>query len=112
MRLVTHRCLEAGQRLGGVLTVGGREVGELRDNIMELVPDGLVFLGDGCELLGHPTLLMGDSDEPFDELGEEGDGGGFGEDGVGHRFGAEVQKLSSVEAEGAPGLGQLFHHEG
>jgi len=45
---------------------------------MELLPDGLIFLGDGCELLGYPTQLMGNGDEPLDELGQEGDGGGFG----------------------------------
>ena len=27
---------------------------------MELLPDGFVFLGDGCERLGYPTQLMRD----------------------------------------------------
>jgi len=79
---------------------------------MELLPDALVFLGDGCKLLGHRTQLMGNSDESLDYLGQEGDGGGCGWVGVGHRFGTEVWKVSWIEAEGTPGLGQLFRHEG
>jgi len=79
---------------------------------VELLPDRLICLGDGCELLGYPTQLMGNGDEPSDKLGQEGDGGGFGRDGGGQRLGAEIRTLSGVEAKGTPGLGQLFRHEG
>jgi len=78
---------------------------------VELLPDGVVFLGDGCKLLGYTTQLMGNGDEPFDELGQEGDGGRFSRDGVSQRLGAEVREVSGVEAQGTPGLGQLFCHE-
>jgi len=45
-------CLEVSQRLGRVVVLGGGKVGKLRGDIMELLPDGLVFLGDGGESLG------------------------------------------------------------
>jgi len=64
---------------------------------VELLPDGVGFLGDGCELLGYPTQLMGNGDEPLDKLGQEGDGGRFSRDGVGLRLGAEVLGVSGVE---------------
>jgi len=79
---------------------------------MELLPDGLIFLGDGCELLGYPTRLMGNGDHPLHERGQEGDSGGFRGDSVGMHFGAEVGEVSAVEPQGTPGLGQLFRHEG
>jgi len=79
---------------------------------VELLPYGLIFLGDGCELLGYPTQLMGNGDEPLDELGEESDGGGFGWDGVGQHLSTEVGEVSGVQAKGTPGLGQFFHYEG
>jgi len=34
------------------------EVGELRGDVMELLPEVLVFLGDGCDGLGYPAQLM------------------------------------------------------
>ena len=49
---------EGQPTLGGFLIMGGGQVGQLRGDIMELLPDGLVFLGDGCERLGYPTQLM------------------------------------------------------
>jgi len=55
---------------------------------------------------------MGNADKPLDEQGQESDGGRFGRDGVGERFGAEIREVAGVEAEGTPGLGQLFRHEG
>ena len=79
---------------------------------MELLPNGLICLGDGCEPLGYPTQLMGNGDNPLDELGQESDGGRFGGDCVGQCFGADVREVSGVEAEGTPSLGQLFRHEG
>jgi len=79
---------------------------------MELLPHALVFLRDGCKLLGHSTQLMGNSDEPLDELGQADDGSGLGGDRVGQCFGAEVWNISSVEAVGTPGLGQVFRHQG
>jgi len=79
---------------------------------VELLPDCVAFLGDGCELLGYPTQLMGNGDELLDELRQEGDGGRFGGDGVGQYLGAEVGKVSGVKAKGAAGLGQLFCHKG
>ena len=36
----------------------GGEVGALRGQVMELLPEGFIFLGNGCELLGYPTQLM------------------------------------------------------
>jgi len=79
---------------------------------VELLPDGLIFLRDGCEVLGYPTQLMGNADEPLDVLGEESDGGGFGWDGVGQHLRAEVREVSGVQSKGTPGLGQFFHQEG
>ena len=79
---------------------------------MELLPNGLIFLGDGCELLGYPTQLMGNGDQPLNELGQESDGGGLGRDCVGKRFGAARGEVSGVEAGGTPALGQLFRHAG
>jgi len=79
---------------------------------VELLPNGLIFLGDGCELLGYPSQLMGDGDKPFDELGQESDRGRFGGNCVGQRRGPEIREVSGVETEGTPGLGQLFRHEG
>jgi len=79
---------------------------------VKLLPNGLIFLGDGYELLGHPTELMGDGDKPFDKLGQEGDGCRFGGDSGGQRFGAEVREISGVEAKGAPGLCQLIRYQG
>ena len=79
---------------------------------MELLPDSLIFLGDGCELLGYPAELMGDSDELLDELRQEGDGGGFGGNGDSHCFGVDIWEVLGVEAQGTPGLGQVFCHEG
>ena len=32
---------------------------------MELLPNGLIFLGDACELLGYPTQLMRNGDKPL-----------------------------------------------
>jgi len=55
---------------------------------------------------------MGNGDKSLDELGQEGDGGGFGGDGVCQRFSTEVWEVLGVEAKGTPGLGQLFRHEG
>jgi len=78
---------------------------------MEPLPHGVIFLGDGCKLWGYPTELTGDSDKPLDELGQEGDSGGFGADGVGQRFSAKVRKALWVAAEDSRGLGQLFRHE-
>jgi len=79
---------------------------------VELLPDGLIFLGDGCELLGYSAQLMGNCNEPLDELGQEGDGPGFGGDGVDQRLGAGVRQVSGVEVKGTPGLGPLFRHPG
>ena len=79
---------------------------------MELLPNGLIFLADGSELLGYPTQLMGNGDKPLNELGQESDGGRFGGDCVGQHLGSEIRDVSGVEADGTPGLGQLFRHEG
>ena len=45
---------------------GRGEVGELRGNIMEFLPDCFVFLGDGGQLLGYPVELGGDGDKSLD----------------------------------------------
>jgi len=112
MLRVTNRCLEISQGLGGALVLSGGEVGQQQGDVVELLPNGLIFLGDGCELLGYPSQLMGDGDKPFDELGQESDGGRFGGDCVGQSLGSEIREVSGVEVEGTPGLGQLFRHEG
>jgi len=97
---------------GGALVLSGGEVGQLSEDVLEVLPDGLICLEDGCEVLGPATQLMGNCDEPLDKLGEEVDGSGFCGDGVGQPFGAEVREVSGVEAKGTPGLGQLFCHKG
>jgi len=93
-----------------VLRVG--EVGQLRGDVKELLPHGLVLPRDRCELLGYPAQLMGNGNKHFDKLGQEGDSGGFSEDGLGQRCGTEVWEVSGVEAKGTPGLSQWFRHEG
>ena len=60
---------------------------------MELLPDCFVFLGDGWERLGYPTQLMRDGDQPPDELGQEGDHGGFRKEGAGQRFRVEIWEI-------------------
>ena len=46
--------LEVSQRVGGVLLLGGG-IGQLRGDIIELLPDGLIFLEEGVELPGYPA---------------------------------------------------------
>ena len=60
---------------------------------MELLRDSLVLLGDGCERLGYPTQIMRDDDQPPDQLGQEGDGDGFGKKGARQRFCIEVWEV-------------------
>jgi len=50
---------------------------------MELLPEVLVFLGDGCDRLGYPAQLMRDRHQALDKLGEEDDGYGFDGEGAG-----------------------------
>jgi len=78
---------------------------------MELLPEVLVFLGDGCDCLGYPAQLMRDGYEALDELGEENDHDGFDGEGAGLRVWAKVREVSVAESEGAPCLGELAHHE-
>ena len=72
---------------------GGGKIGQLRGDIMELLADGLVLLGNGCEHLGYPTQLMRDGDQPPNVLGKKGDGGGFREEGAPQRFRIEVREI-------------------
>jgi len=79
---------------------------------MELLADDVVLQGDGCEFLGYRAKLVGDGHQPFDELGEEGDGGEFGRDESFQGFPTEVQEILRIEAEGGSCLGQLVCHAG
>ena len=50
--------LEIGDPRGCLLFLGGGKVRELRGDVVELLPEVLVFLGDGCDRLGYPAQLM------------------------------------------------------
>ena len=78
---------------------------------MELLPEVLVFLGDGCDCLGYPAQFMRDGHQALDELGEENNRDGFNGEGAGLRIWAEVREVLHVEPEGAPRLSELPHHE-
>jgi len=78
---------------------------------MELLPEVLVFLGDGCDRLVYPAQLMRGRHQALDELGEENDRDGFDGEGAGLRVGAEVREVLGAESEGASRLGELPHHE-
>jgi len=78
---------------------------------MELFPEVLVFLGDGCDCLGYPAQLMRDGYQALEELGEENDGDGLDGEGAGLRVWAEVREVLIAEPEGPPRLGELPHHE-
>ena len=43
---------------GRFVLLGCGEVRELGGHVMELLPEVLVFLGDGCDRLGYPAQLM------------------------------------------------------
>ena len=78
---------------------------------MELLPQVLVFLGDGCDRLGYPAQLMRNGHQALYELGEENDRDGLDGEGVGLRVWRKVRKVLYAEPEGAPRLGELPHHE-
>jgi len=78
---------------------------------MELLPEVLAFLGDGCDGLGYPAQLVCDGHQALDELGEENDCDRFNEEGAGLRVWAEIREVLVAEPEGAPRLGELPHHE-
>jgi len=42
---------------------------------VELLPEVLIFLRDGCDRLGYPAQLMRYGHKALDELEEEDDGG-------------------------------------
>ena len=71
---------------------------------MELLPVVLVFLGDGCDGLGYPAQLVGDSHQALDELGEENDRDGFDGECAGLRMWAEVREALVAEPERGPRL--------
>jgi len=50
--------LEICDPRSGLLFLGGGKVHELRGDVMELLPELLVFLGDGCNRLGYPAEVM------------------------------------------------------
>ena len=78
---------------------------------MELLPEVLVFLGDGCNRLGYPAQLVRDCHQALDELGEENNRDGLNGEGAGLRVWAEIREVLVAEPEGAPRLGELPHHE-
>jgi len=78
---------------------------------MELLPEVLVFLGDGCDRLGYPAQLMQDGHQALDEMGEENDRDGLYGEGAGLGIWAEVGEVLVAEPEGAPCLCELPHHE-
>jgi len=53
-----YGCLEIGNPRSGLLFLGVGEVRELRGDVMELLPEVLVFLGDCCDSLGYPAQLV------------------------------------------------------
>jgi len=65
--------MEIGDPRCGWLFMGVGEVCELGGDVMELLPEVLVFLGDGCDRLGYPAQLVRDGRQALDELGEEDD---------------------------------------
>jgi len=87
------------------------EVRELRGDVIELLPEVLVFLGDGCERVGYPAQLMSDSHQALDELGKEDDCDGFDGEGAGLPVWAEVPEILVAEPEGTPRLSDLPHHQ-
>jgi len=93
------------------LFLSGGEVGELRGDVMELLPEVLVFLGDGCDRLVYPAQFMRDGHQALDKLGEEDDRDGFDGKGAGLRIGAKVREVLVAEPEGTPRLSELPHHE-
>jgi len=78
---------------------------------MELLPEVLVFLGDGCDHLGYPAQLRLYGHQALDELGEENNGDGFDGEGSPLRIWAEVLEILVAEPEGTPLLSELPHHE-
>jgi len=60
---------------------------------MELLPEVLVFLGDGCDCLGYPAQFMRDGHQALDELGEENNRDGFNGEGAGLRIWGEVREV-------------------
>ena len=61
--------MEIGDPRCGVLFSGVGEVCELGRDVMELLPEVFVFLGNGCDGLGYPAQLMRDCHQALDELG-------------------------------------------
>jgi len=53
-----YGCLEIGDPRSGLLFLGVGEVRELREDVMKLLPEVRVFLGDGCDRLGYPAQLV------------------------------------------------------
>ena len=78
---------------------------------MELLPEVLVCLGDGCECLGYPAQFMCDGHQALDELGEENDRDGFDGEGGGLRVCTPVREILVAELEGTPRLSELPHNE-
>jgi len=78
---------------------------------MELLPEVLVFLRDGCDRLGYPAQFMRDSHQALDELGEKDDGYGFDGEGAGLSVWAEVWEVLVAEPESTSRLSELPHHE-
>ena len=105
-------CRKVGQCWGRTFALSGGEIGHLQGDVVELLPDGLIFLADGCRLLRYLNQLRGNGVKPFDQRGQEGDSRGLRRDSGGQHLGAEVREISGVEAKGTPGLAQVFHHEG
>jgi len=103
--------LEIGDPRGGLLLLGVGEVCELGGNVVELLPEVLVFLGNGCDHLGYPAQLMRAGHQALDELGEENYRDRFHGEGAGLRIWAEVGEVLVAEPESASRLSELPHHE-
>jgi len=100
-----------GDPRGGLLCLGVGEVCEYGEDVVELLPEVLVFLGDGCDRPGYPAQLMRDSHQGLDELGEENDRDGFNGEGAGLRIWAAVWEVLVAEPESTSRLSELPHHE-
>jgi len=78
---------------------------------MELLPEDLIFLGDGCDRLGYPAHFMCDGHQALDERGEENDRDGFDGEGAGRCIWGEVREVLVTEPESTSRLSELPHHE-